>query len=384
MKSFHITTFKQQTGSSLSPSQQIFQSATIISEMKIKIINPQSLLLAVCLSLVLLSCKENKEENIIPDDVIPVSIMKPEKGMTNPVVHLSGQFTTEDESNLSFKNGGLIRAIYVKEGDAVQKGQILATLDMTEIETLNSQAQIALSKAERDYQRATNLYHDSVATLEQMQNAKTALEIARQQVANTQYNKQTSVMRATQSGYVLNKFAQAGQIVGPGMPVLRINGAHQDKWVLKAGVSDLQWALLKVGDKAIITADAFPEEEIQGRVLSKSKGTDPMSGTFTISVSLDDKRHNGIAAGLFGKAKVQSSTEQTGWAIPFSALLDSDKNTGYVFVAAENNTAKKIPVSIDRIEQKNVIINSGLENTDNIIVKGSAYLTDGSKIRIVP
>lgn len=335
-------------------------------------------------ALYLFSCKEEVKENPIPDDIIPVSVMQLEKSSTKPVLHVSGQFTTEDESNLSFKNGGIIRAIYVREGDAVKKGQILATLDMTEIETLTSQADIALSKAERDYERATNLYRDSVATLEQMQNAKTALEIARQQVANARFNKETSVLRATRSGYVLNRFAQPGQITGPGMPVLRINGASSDKWVLKAGVSDRQWAMIKEGNKATISADAFPDEVMDGTVTSKSQGTDPMSGTFTVSVSLDEKARTHIAAGLFGKAKIQTTAEQTGWAIPFSALLDADNNEGYVFVVNADGTAARKKVTIDRIDQNNVIIADGLEGIDQIIVKGSAYLTDSSKIKIVP
>ena len=68
----------------------------------------------------------------------------------------------------------------VKEGDRVKKGQLLDTLKSTEIAAQVQQVNLALEKAQRDYQRASKLYKDSVATLEQLQNAKTGVDIARQ------------------------------------------------------------------------------------------------------------------------------------------------------------------------------------------------------------
>lgn len=334
------------------------------------------------LAFLLLSCGKEKAVRTIPDTVIPVKVLNLQKENRHPAYNVSGQFTTEDEANLSFKNGGIVRTIYVREGDAVKEGQLLAVLDMTEINALTSQAEIALSKAERDYSRASNLYRDSVATLEQMQNAQTALDIARQQAVNARFNRQTAVIRATRSGYVLRKYAQEGQIVGPGTPILQINGASKGDWVLKAGVSDVQWAAIQTGDRATITTDAYPQKKINGRVTRKSEGSDPMTGTFTVTIAVEGTNHEGIAAGLFGKAEVTGSRQQSVWAVPFSALLDSDRSRGFVFAVSDGNRARKVPVTIERIENKNVIISAGLEDYGQIILEGNAYLTDGSEISI--
>lgn len=330
------------------------------------------------------SCKvEKKQTGPAADDIIPVRVMPVKESSTKSILHVSGRFTTDDESNLSFKNGGIIHAIYVKEGDQVHKGQVLAVLDMTEIESITGQANAALTKAERDYERAKNLYRDSVATLEQMQNARTALDVARQQLANAQFNKQSAVLRATQSGYVLNKFAQEGQVVGPGMPVVRINGASQDKWLLKAGVSDRQWSAAAIGDPASITTDVFPDEKIEGKVISKSQGTDPMTGTFTLTISVDGKSKRGLASGLFGKAEIQTGGTMAGWAIPFSALMEGDPDSGYVFVAGADHVARRVRVGVGKIEKDQVIVSAAWDSTTKIVVTGSAYLTDGSAIKIV-
>ena len=90
---------------------------------------------------------------------------------------------------------------------------MLATLQLTEINAQVQQAQLGVDKALRDYNRTLNLYHDSVATLEQVQNVKTGLDLARQQLSAVQFNRGYATIRAPKSGFVLKKMADAGQVV---------------------------------------------------------------------------------------------------------------------------------------------------------------------------
>src|SRR4030095_8365365 len=103
---------------------------------------------------------------------IPVKVLPVKEYNTLEKIPVSGQFTTDDEVMMSFKTTGIINKIFVKEGDAIKKGQLLATLNLTEIDASLQQAQLAYEKAGRDLQRLNNLFNDSVATLEQVQNAK--------------------------------------------------------------------------------------------------------------------------------------------------------------------------------------------------------------------
>ena len=91
----------------------------------------------------------------------------------------------------------------VREGDQVRKGQLLATLKSTEISAQVQQVQLSLDKATRDYERASNLYKDSVATMEQWQNAKTGLDIAKQNYQQASFNQQYSKIYANQDGLSL-------------------------------------------------------------------------------------------------------------------------------------------------------------------------------------
>lgn len=345
--------------------------------------NRNTLIVALCSMLVLAACKNKKQAEPIPDDIIPVKVMSLQMDSLEQTIHASGQFTTDDETNLSFKNGGIIRKIYVDVGDVVKKGQLLATVDLTEINAMSQQASLGYAKAQRDYERAVNLYKDSVATLEQMQNAKTALDIARQQYIGAGFNQNNSEIRATQSGFVLRRYAQEGQIAGPGTPVLQINGAANGNWILKAGVSDKQWSAIAVGDKAMVTTDAMDSRLLTAKVIKKSEAIDPMSGTFIIQLQITDADKKGIAAGLFGKAIITPSRITEAWAIPYDALLDSDKNTGYVFVTNDDSTVQKLSVQISNVTNGKVIIQRGLENVKHLIISGNAYLNEGSKIKVI-
>src|SRR5690606_37764899 len=121
-------------------------------------------------------------------DVIPVRVIALATRDTTQVIQATGTFTTDDETVLAFKNGGIIQQIHVKAGDAFRKGQLLASLDPTEINTAVRQAQLGLEKARRDYERARGLFLDSVATREQLENAQTAFEAAQQDAERATYN----------------------------------------------------------------------------------------------------------------------------------------------------------------------------------------------------
>ncbi|MBK7232007.1 MAG: biotin/lipoyl-binding protein [Saprospiraceae bacterium] len=118
-------------------------------------------------------------------------------------IQLLGILSSESEVKPSFKIGGLVQSVKFKEGDFVKKGQVLATLDQTEIEAQLQQAMVAYEKADRDQKRVSNLYTDSVSTLEQYQNSKSAFEIAQQNLQIAKFNRKYSVVFAPISGQIV-------------------------------------------------------------------------------------------------------------------------------------------------------------------------------------
>ncbi len=331
----------------------------------------------------LVACKNEAAQNGLQHgEVIPVKIAPVKQEVKSPVFHTSGFFTTNNETPLSFLSSGIVEKIYVDEGDAIRKGQLLATLKGVVAQTSLEQAELSYQKAKRDYQRAANLYRDSVATLEQMQNAKTALAVAEQQKRTAAFNMKHTEIRATADGYVLRRNANEGEMVGAGTPVLLVNTGVGKAWIFKTSVNDFQWAALQVGDSAVLTTDVAKGARLSAKVFKKSKGIDPQTGGFTIQLQIENTANIPLASGLFGEAELYPSTVINVWKIPYEALLDGDGNQGFVFVTTDKKHAKKIDVHVARIAHDAVWIDHGLEKATHVIVSGSAYLEDGSKIEV--
>ncbi|WP_081810549.1 efflux RND transporter periplasmic adaptor subunit [Flavobacterium daejeonense] len=330
------------------------------------------------------SCKDDKKVShpFETTDVISIKTATVESLALTNNISASGLVTTENQANYSFKIGGVVRKIYVEEGQFFKKGQLLATLDATEISAGLNQADLNVKKYERDYTRAVNLYKDSVYTLEQLQNTKTGLDIAKKQKEAVAFNSRYSKIYATSDGFIANKIANEGEVVGPGSPILAINETKQNNnYLLKVGLTDKEWASVKLGQKAKVFLDGFPDEAFEATVFRKSQAADAALGSFQVELKLDMKNQK-PAVGMFGKAEIQTDKAEDFIAIPYNSLIEADGNKAFVFVV-ENNKVKRQPITIFKFDNDQVFVKDGLQKTDQIVISNSAYLNEQSTIKII-
>lgn len=329
------------------------------------------------------SCKEEKKENPFETaDVISIKTASVESLSLTGNISASGLVTTENQANYGFKIGGVVSRIYLEEGQFFKKGQLLAALDQTEIDAGLNQADLNWKKFERDYQRANNLYKDSVYTLEQLQNTKTGLDIAKRQKDAVAFNSRYAKIYAVADGFVAHKIANEGEIVGPGSPVLAINETSKNSnYLLKVGLTDKEWAAVKMGQKAIVTLDGFPDEKLEAVVFRKSQASDAALGSFQVELKLDMKNQK-PAVGMFGKAEIQTDKAEESIVIPYNSLIEADGNKAFVFIV-ENNKVKRQPITISRFDNDKVFVKDGLKKTDQIVISNSAYLNEQAAIKII-
>lgn len=326
------------------------------------------------------SCKDEKKENnpFESADIISVKTATVESLAFTSNISASGLVTTENQANYGFKIGGVVSRIYVEEGQFFKKGQLLATLDQTEINAGLNQADLNLKKFERDYERAYNLYKDNVYTLEQLQNTKTGLDIAQKQKDAVAFNSRHAKIYATADGFVANKLANEGEVVGPGSPILAIN---ETNYLLKVGLTDKEWASVEINQKAFVTLDGFPDEKFEATIFRKSQAADAALGSFQIELKLNMKSIK-PAVGMFGKAEIETDKAEIFMVIPYNALIEADGNKAFVFVV-ENNKVKRKSITIKKFDNEKVYVKDGLQKTDQIVVSNSAYLNEESTINII-
>lgn len=344
-----------------------------------------TLLIPVVLGALLWTCgKQQKETPAVVFDETAVAVqLAPVQTIdySLPVIS-SGLITTETESKLSFKIGGIVSKIYVKEGESVRKGQLLATLDLTEIDAQVSQSKNGLEKAKRDLERGKRLFKDSAATLEQMQNLQTAYDVADESFRIASFNRQFSTIRANTSGKVIKKFVNEGELVGAGTPVLMVNAASQNEWIVKIGLPDVDWVRVKKGDKAKITTDAYPNEPLEGELSVINEGADVYNGLYQAEVRVHPGNKK-LASGLFAKVEIIPSSKKKLQSVPIESIVEGQGKNAFVFVVNnDKKSVRKLPVVVAYLENKTAFISSGLDSIKEVIAAGSAFLTENSSVKI--
>lgn len=335
---------------------------------------------ALIVILVFNACKEPVAEKKTAKKVKVRTTKVIEKEMSIPV-HCSGKLSSKEESKLSFKTGGIISGIFADEGQRVKKGEVLAKLNLSEIQAQVNQARLGLDKAERDFTRANNLYKDSVVTLEQLQDVTTALDIAKSNVKIAEFNLQFSTINAPSNGKILKRVAEENEIVGPGSPVFLFASTDND-WVARVNITDKDIFSLLLNDKADIKFDAYPDRVFHATVTEIGSSADPYTGTYEVELTLK-QTNTKFASGLIASVDIYPSKKEKFMLISVNALIEGNESEGYVYQIINSNQLKKMKISIHKITDEYLIIKSGIKPGAEIITEGVSYVNGTSEVEVI-
>jgi membrane fusion protein, multidrug efflux system len=345
--------------------------------------NPSDMKPGITLSILfilLVSGCRNTQPVAVEEELPRVRVIEPVvREIRNPV-HAAGILSTSDEIKLSFKTGGIIESVNVKEGEKVKKGQLLASLNLAEINAANAQARNAYDKALRDFTRAENLYRDSVATLEMKQNATTALDIARSNLEVARFNLKHSSIVAPSDGVILKQIARRNELISSGYPVF-LFGSSGRYWKVQTGITDRDIVRINPGDSAYVTFDAWPGVRFRAVVGETGSMADPYTGTYETNLLVLDGGFM-LVSGFVAGVEIIPSPGKPAITVPVGSLVDADGNTGYVYALGDSSIVKKIRVSIESVPGETVAV-TGLTPGMEIVVEGAAWLRDGLKVRVI-
>lgn len=338
-------------------------------------------LLYIIISLVLITgCKtEPKPEK--SSEPVKVKLIPVSRETISIPIHSSGTIISNEELKLSFKIGGIVSKIPVKEGDRVKKGDLLASLNLAEIQAKVKQAENAYEKTKRDNERASNLYKDSVATLEQLQNSITAVNVTKADLDIAIFNLEYSRILAPEDGVILKQVVNENELIAPGYPVF-LFGTKGAGWKIKAGVTDRDIVRINIGDSAKIVVDAYPTETFTGIVNQVGEFSDPLTGTYRIELSIMNNGQK-LASGFIADVEISPSEKKPFFLVPIESIIGAEGNSAYVFVVTNEGHAKKIHVEVGSIFGGRVIVTNGLDSISEIVSEGVAYLKDGDRVSII-
>jgi membrane fusion protein, multidrug efflux system len=319
-----------------------------------------------------------------PAAAAPVRTAPVESAVLDREVRAVGILAPRDEIRLSFKAGGVLDRVAVDVGDRVREGQVLAVLKRVEVDAAVSQAAEVADKARRDLERARQLRRDEVATEEQVEDLTTAYSVARSNLEAARFNARFARIEAPADGIVLQRLAQADELVQGGQPVLVI-GSTGDGWIVRAALADRDVVRTNIGDEAAVSFDAFPGRAFAGRVSRIASSADPLTGTFEVEVDVaaDGAR---FARGLVGKVTVtlgNAGVEDRQSVVPVSAIVEANGSAATVYVLdADGPVARRREIVVGPIVGERVVVLGGLAPGEQVITDGAAWLADGRPVRV--
>ncbi len=311
-------------------------------------------------------------------------------------LRISGVLENKSEQNLAFKINGLVRRVAVDEGQWVKAGQVLAALDLEEIDAQVAKAESVLANAKRNLARFQSLQGLNALSVEQLQSAETQVDVARSDLTVARFNQRHAVIRAPADGRVLKRSVEANEMISNGKPVF-LFAARTSGWVLRAGVTDKDIVRLRLQDRAEVTFDAYPGEIFQAE-LSELAGRADASQTFEIELRVSGKPEQPLLAGFIGHAVIIPAQTRPAVLLPVGAMVRTYNKQpaaqgGHqgaraeveVFVVQNNDgeyqaQLRRLPLLA--LDHDQLVITGGLQDGEQVVVAGASYLSHGRAVML--
>ncbi len=294
----------------------------------------------------------------------------------------SGMLERERSMTLSFRIPGVLRRLSVDDGDAVRMGQVIAEVDATQVDARMAQAQADLAKAERDLARDKPLAAQGWISPARLADRETAVTLARAATKNAGFDRRWAALRAPATGVVLQRHAQAGEVVQPGTPIVTM-ADERSGLVLRASLSDKERVKVRLGQTAQVRFGALGNATVIGTVTQLDAAADMRTGAFVAEIRVPNDAR--LKTGFIGEAILDvagGDAASNSVRVPAEALFEVNQGQGFVYsVAADGKRARKQPVKFLGFDGDDALV-GGLAIGQQVVTTGGGFITDGGRINI--
>lgn len=335
-------------------------------------------LLIACIPLVALGACDEKA---VKSQMRSVKVTSPQARSSSYMRDYPAIVKESNETGLGFKTAGQIAHVYVKEGDYVRQGQLLATLDAADYQLAVNALQVQYDQLKSEFGRVQRLFDKKGMSQNEYEKAKAGLEqLANQLQANKNKLSYTRLYAPT-NGYIQTVNFSKAEMVDAGTQVFSIldDGGMKVEFDVPVSESD------KVDASAIYTITYNgSRSDVPVRFISKSPKAD---GNQLYTVKLGVGKSSGLTPGMNAIVSVAATSgngqSDGGYNLPLHAVVNRDGKTGVWVLAADSTVTLKNVIFSGVDKSGMAIIESGISPDDRIISAGVNSLHEGEKVTVI-
>ena len=336
---------------------------------------------------------DKKQANQDADQTKPVMItLSTPSGNSDKSITASGQVEASQTVNISTRVMGNITQLSVKVGDAVSKGQLIATISNEDILSKRAQvdaqikeAEATLQNAQKDLDRFTVLYQQKSATAKELDNVtlqyhavQSRLEAARQMRNEINASLAYTHLTAPFAGIVTQKIMDAGSMASPGMPIVTIE--QRGSLQIAATISESDIASIQLHD-AVQVAIKSLNKSFHAFIIQISPSSQFTGGQYIVKINIPESEKSALYAGMYVNINIPSKvvakkTDTTAAAVmvPVSSIVYRDQLTG-IYTVSNDHKALLRWVRLGKVSGQQAEVLSGLNASEAYIsgAKGKLY-----------
>lgn len=339
----------------------------------------------------LVGCSQEESQSVATENhqVIAANTATVELGTVPMLSVAPGSIVSDQKAQISSRLIGYIKDLNVKVGQNVERGELLFSIDSSDVKSQITQANAgyqqavaALEDAKLDFDRFTKLFKDDSVSKQQYDKVRLQYSVAQENLASAksslgQARAQLSYanVRAPFTGVIVEKFANAGALASPGQPIVEIENLQSIS--VQTEVSGELFAVLQPGDQASVLIDGQPEA-LPGIIYTLVSSANPKTRSHTVKLSLP--AINNVNSGTFARVSFNRGDRQT-IMVPSTAIIDRAGITG-VFVVKDNKaffSMVRAGMSINGSTE----IQAGLNLGETIVIDNNQSLLNGDIVEPV-
>ncbi|MCH4553952.1 efflux RND transporter periplasmic adaptor subunit [Aestuariibaculum lutulentum] len=314
-----------------------------------------------------------------------ITAFKAETEVFNHTLEIQGNVTTKNLLVITPEYNGILTNVYVKEGQKVSKGQLLAKIDDGGLSQQLAQLKIQADLAKTTFERQMRLWEQNIGSEIQYLQAKSTYESQEEAVSQLEQQIAKTTVRAPFSGTIDDVITEQGSVVAAGQTQL-MRLVNLDDMYIETDIPERYIADVTKGKNVIVD---FPilGTTIETKVRQAGDYINPNNRTFKVEVGIPNKDKS-IKPNLTARLKINDYTNENALLIPQSIISENANGEQYVYVISDKNdknigVANRVIITTGKTQGDVIEVLSGIENGTEIVQEGARSVKDGQTVEII-